>query len=295
MLIEQKVKIRWNPNNKKYYVNKNYIYTKINEEFEVDVHDLSEKSHAYIYLQCDYCGKIYPTRYSNYFLTKNNSPIKKDCCEECKGKKQIESNLFVYGVSNITQLESTRNKMEETNLVRFGVKHAIQNEDIKKKASITYKKRTGYDYPSQNPEVQEKIRNSYYNNGTIKTSSQQIEIYNLLKENNFIVNLNYPFSKCSLDIALFINDKKIDIEYDGSYWHNNSQIKDRKRDEFLKKDSWKILRIKSRRLIPSYENLLEKINDLLNNNKHYVEIILDDWNLSNISKNNNIKEEILNV
>ena len=63
-----------------------------------------------------------------------------------------------------------------------------------------------------------------------------------------------------------LNDgTRIDFEYDGSFWHDNKQkIQDRRRDEFLKKQGYKILRIESDRGIPTWETLLDKINYLKN-------------------------------
>ena len=48
-----------------------------------------------------------------------------------------------------------------------------------------------------------------------------------------------------VDMAL--ENEKIIIEYDGWIWHGSKkiQIRDRRRDEYLKSIGWKILRIKS--------------------------------------------------
>jgi len=80
-----------------------------------------------------------------------------------------------------------------------------------------------------------------------------------------------------VDMAL--ENEKIIIEYDGWIWHGSKkiQIRDRRRDEYLKSIGWKILRIKSNKKIP---NKIQIDNSLavLRNNKHtYTEIILDDW------------------
>ena len=42
-----------------------------------------------------------------------------------------------------------------------------------------------------------------------------------------------------MDIALFINQNKIDIEYDGWYWHQDKQ-KDIVRDNLIKRQGYKI-------------------------------------------------------
>ena len=83
-----------------------------------------------------------------------------------------------------------------------------------------------------------------------------------------------------LDFVVNINDCKIDIEYDGCYWHNNSDAKRRDiiRDKILQKQyKFKTLRIKSGYLIPTKQQIIDAVNDLIHNNKNYTHIILDDW------------------
>ncbi|RNB52675.1 DUF559 domain-containing protein [Brevibacillus gelatini] len=81
-------------------------------------------------------------------------------------------------------------------------------------------------------------------------------------------------------VALFIDNVKIDIEYDGYYFHKDTALKDRRRDEFLKQDGWKILRIKGRRNVPTFDELRVAINKLLNSDRTYTELVLDDWGLT---------------
>ena len=88
--------------------------------------------------------------------------------------------------------------------------------------------------------------------------------------------LNYVCDRSIFDIALFIDENKIDIEYDGWYWHQDAQ-KDRNRDEHFKLSGWKILRIKSGNKIPTKDQLIEAINRLIKNGYSYTEIVLDDW------------------
>ena len=54
----------------------------------------------------------------------------------------------------------------------------------------------------------------------IPCSSQQLKIYEMLLD-EYKVELNYPLSQLNLDIAIFIGDIKIDLEYDGWYWHQD--------------------------------------------------------------------------
>lgn len=209
------------------------------------------------------------------------------------------TNLVRYGDECSSRNNEVKNKLKTTNLERYGCEYTLQNEEVRKKGKITnlekygaesypqtqeYKDRVriislekyGTEYILQNLDVIKKRMQTLYNNGTCRTSSQQLEIYNKLLDLKYNVELNYPVSRCNLDIALFIDDIKIDIEYDGWYWHQDLH-KDRKRDEFLKSEGWKILRIRSGNKIPSLEQIREGIFKLVNTDRTFTQIILDDW------------------
>ena len=95
----------------------------------------------------------------------------------------------------------------------------------------------------------------------------------MLKDIYVDCELNYLVSNCFLDCLVVVNDIRIDVEYDGEFWHQDKQ-KDRKRDEFLKSLGYKILRIKSAHNIPSIEELKNAIDILVTTNKKYTEIQL---------------------
>jgi len=194
--------------------------------------------------------------------------------DECKEKTK-QTNLERFGCEYPAQNEKILEKLKQTNLERYGVEYYTQANDFKEKVKQTSLNKYGTEHYNQNLEVISKRIQTLYNNGNCQTSSQQLEIYSQLKDNNYTVELNYPVSRCLLDIALFINNIKIDIEYDGYHWHDPK--KDRKRDEFLKSQGWKILRIKSGHKIPSLEQVQEGIFKLVNTDRTFTQIILDDW------------------
>lgn len=180
--------------------------------------------------------------------------------------------------------DNIKEKIKQTNLIKYGGEHHMASEEVVAKIIKTNLEKYGVKYSIQNEEIKKKVRESMYKNGTCPTSSQQLEIYNLLKENNYDVELNYPVSNTSLDVAIFINRNiKIDLEYDGWYWHQDNQ-RDRKRDEFLKSQGWKILRIRSGHKIPSFKELQESINKLINTDRTFTKIVLDDWKDGNKSE-----------
>jgi len=196
----------------------------------------------------------------------------------CKAiKDKIETtNLLRYGSKYGLSNPIIRDKINTTNLKRYGFKSPTQNPIIRENTRLTLQKRYGVDFIGSIPGVIEKRAKTFSLNGTVKTSQQQLTVYNILLENNYDVKLNYAVSRCVLDIALItINDIKINIEYDGQYWHDKNN--DRKRDEFLKSQGWKILRIKSGRKIPSLEQLKESLDKLINTKQNFTSIVLDDW------------------
>ena len=184
-----------------------------------------------------------------------------------------------YGCDVSTQNEDIKEKVRLTSLNRYGG-YYVQTDEFKERFKNTSLEHWGTEHPMQNPVIKNKAIQTLYKNGTCKTSTQQLYIYNLLKDNNYNIELNYPISNVNLDVAIFINNIKIDLEYDGWYWHDLN--KDRRRDEFLKSEGWKILRIKSGNLLPTLGQLKETINYLVNNeNKNYAQIILNDWKVNN--------------
>jgi len=193
-----------------------------------------------------------------------------------------QTNISKYGYENSSQNKEIREKIQQTNLERYGNIIPVLSNDIKFKIINTNLNRYGCEYPFQSPIIREKGRNTLYQNGTCKTSTQQLYIYNLLKENNYNVELNYPLSRINLDVAIFIDNIKIDLEYDSWYFHKDKQ-KDRRRDEFVKSHGWKILRVRSGHLLPTLEQIKQQIEYLINNNKSFAQIILDDWENININ------------
>ncbi len=85
------------------------------------------------------------------------------------------------------------------------------------------------------------------------------------------------FKICTKFADIVIQDHKIVIEYDSWFHHANSVEKDK--DKILKFNSigWKALSIKSDHSLPSRERLIYTIQNLINSDKMYDEIVLDDW------------------
>lgn len=199
----------------------------------------------------------------------------KDIYEKAR-KKQEE----VYGGIGMAS-KATRSKIEETNLRKRGVKNPSQDEEVKKRKRETLIKNYGVESPLQNEKIKEKAilksMQTKYSNGTVPTSKPEQIIINLLKEIYGEENCHpgFPVGRLSLDCLLIINGNNIDLEYDGWYWHKNRQEEDKRRNYTLLNLGYKVLRIKSKCEIPTKEQIIEAIDTLINEDKHYTEIILD--------------------
>ena len=199
-------------------------------------------------------------------------------------KEKYEGTMFDrYGETNPMKVDGLKEKQRNSVYENYGVYNPLQSKEIQEKVILTNIDRYGFKNPLQNPNVKQKQIETFYKNVTTPTSSQQLKIYNLIQQKYPSAELNYPFSRCSLDIFVCIDEIKIDIEYDGSYWHRDQQC-DIRRDKFLRDNGFKILRIRSSHKIPTEKELFSSIEYLLNTDCCFKELILSDWNTENICK-----------
>lgn len=200
--------------------------------------------------------------------------------EDIANKKR-ETCLQIYGCEIPTQNVEIQKKIEQTNLKRYGVKCVGQMPEVHEKGRQTRLEKYGVEYLMQNPEFAKKARISttktLAENGNIPTSKAQYAIYEMCKEvyGEEHVELNKVLSSLALDVVLNYNGKLIDIEYDGTYWHNDPQ-KDRKRDEFVKQYGYKILRIRGKKEPPKKELLIETIEKFVSNDHTFMLINVND-------------------
>lgn len=90
MLVEnQIVKIKWSKRNKQWYADKGYVFTQYQDEFLVDINDLTHGSHVKVDVVCDYCGEIVQVAWKDYLHYKYD----KYSCKHCKQRKTSEYNL----------------------------------------------------------------------------------------------------------------------------------------------------------------------------------------------------------
>lgn len=102
----QKVLVRWNGSNKKRYISKGYTFTKMNEEFLIDVRHLAKNSIVKVVVVCDICkSNEYET--SHYNANKTQEHV----CQECK---KVRNKITVNCGSCRKKFVSTRTALNRS-------------------------------------------------------------------------------------------------------------------------------------------------------------------------------------
>ena len=99
----------------------------------------------------------------------------------------------------------------------------------------------------------------------------------MLLNEGYDVKINYPVDKFSLDIALFYCNQKIDIEYDGWYWHQDKHKDAIRNGVLINKCGWKVIRVKSGNLLPDITCLNDAIKTVAHTEQNLYSIKLSDW------------------
>ena len=323
MLITEKVKVKWHGFTKQHYINKGYIFTKIGDEFEVNVFDLPEGSHQKILVECDKCHKQYEREYREYI--RGEDSIYGTFCRECCADKLMSAQIRKYGGCGL-QVPKIKEKARKTNLEKRGVETPFSDADVVKKIKETQcekygglglaspiiskkiknslKEHYGVEAPTQSEEIKKKVQQTMLNkygvehylllpgvaketaikaankrreNGNVPVSKMEQDVVKILQEiyGEDKCFPSFPEGALTLDCLLVVGENKIDVEYDGWYWHLNIEEKDRRRNYKLLSLGYKILRIKSKYKLPSKEEIINSVNYLINGNHHYTTIELD--------------------
>ena len=161
MLLTEYVEMSWNVSNREWYENLKYKFTKIRDKFLVSVNDLPPKSRRFVRLKCDFCGKEFDRRYSEYFRGRKNSLY--DACPNCRQEKYKDTCIRMYGTENVFQNEDIKNKIKDTCVEKYGVENPIQDKTIKEKAIKTTLEKYGVKNVFELKSVQNKIRTDFIN------------------------------------------------------------------------------------------------------------------------------------
>jgi hypothetical protein len=152
------------------------------------------------------CGNQHNKEFRKIY-EKTNALCRK-CTYAIKLEKQTNTNLQLYGVSNVFQDEEIkrksketlvtktgydspmknpeiRQKAAETSLANHGFKHALQNPDFKKKAEETTLKNYGVRKPLQSKEIREKMSEKYFEKTGFHHPLQNPEVYDRVQEHSY--------------------------------------------------------------------------------------------------------------
>ena len=95
MILSKNVKVKWHSTTKQYYIDKGYTYSKIGNEFDVDISDLLSGSNIKIDVSCDGCGTILNVPYNNYNkYNRDGLYYCKKCSKELFGDKTRRESLI---------------------------------------------------------------------------------------------------------------------------------------------------------------------------------------------------------
>ena len=127
MLVNENIEIKWEYKTRKHYEQKGYIFTKYKDKFIIRIEDLPKSSDVKIPVTCDYCGIRIDKMYKKYI--KQREDVQKDCCtnKDCSNKKGKEVNLIIYGCTNYSKTDKSRND----NSKRFRMNFATIEDEFK--------------------------------------------------------------------------------------------------------------------------------------------------------------------
>lgn len=285
MLIDKKITLRVCPQNIKHLQGLGYNNIKSFDTIEILTSELAPTSKKIEERKCDCCNATYEREHNKNVVTfdawgKDVCPtcLKSDNFKKLKSEKFKKTMQEKYGVDFPLQYKEFSSKQKQTMIQKYGEASPMHVTSIKEKIKQTNLEKYNSENVMGNSAIKDKVRETLYKNGNCPTSTQQLSVFKMLQNiyRDCKVEINYPFSSLSLDVFIVINNCKIDVEYDGSFWHQDPQ-KDRRRDEFLKREGFKILRIRSAHLIPEENQLKAVITQLVETNKNFIELILEDW------------------
>ena len=285
MLLTKEVEVTISGRNKNHYINKGYLLPTIIDnrgrkvtprgtKIKVKVEDLTKGSHVKLLVSCDYCGAVREMPYKEYL--KHHDEELGDCCKKCEYVKYRRTMQENYGVDNSFQLPQFIEKAKETNRRNYGYDWHMQRPEYQEIYEEIMQDRYGVNRALQYEPFRQKQMVTMKNNNNSPISKPQKALFDLLKGcyQNYM-ELEYPCGPYSLDIMIDFDNIKIDVEYDGWFWHQNEK-RDRRRDNYVKRKGYKILRVLSNKFdtLPSVELLKLNISTLLNTDTSFIRITM---------------------
>lgn len=176
-----------------------------------------------------------------------------------------------FGVKNVFELKEIQDKIKETNEKKYGAGNIAHTPKISEKIKQSNMAKYGVPYTTQVLEVIAKMREALMKSGNVASSKPEQAVCAMLHEiygdDNCIDG--YSCGSCNMDCFVSFNDCKIDVEYDGKYWHRDREEKDKRRNYWLIGQGYKVLRIKANKKddLPTKQQLIDAIDYLVKGNR----------------------------
>lgn len=192
-------------------------------------------------------------------------------------QKRLEAYIKNLGVDSPFKSKEVWDKIKATNKERYGTEFVGQSQIIKDKIRENNLKKYGVPVPSMLEENKTKMMQSFYNNGNVPTSKVEMKFSDKLAEiyGENCITRGYVYDWAAFDCLLEIQGVKIDCEWDGEYWHRHRSEQDKKRNKYLSRRGFKILRFVSKRAFPTDEQIVKAVQDLIDSEESIKYIKLD--------------------
>jgi hypothetical protein len=136
-------------------------------------------------MYCKWCGKGRTCQVTQ--------AVNRDTCRCLANAKRLETVIDRYGVTNVTQLESTKEKTRITCIDRYGADNPRKNESVKEKSRKTNLLRRGVEYPTQSKEVMSKVMQTNMENLGVPWAMQSEDVKKKSRDSNMAaLGVPYP-------------------------------------------------------------------------------------------------------
>lgn len=114
-----------------------------------------------------------------------------------------------------------------------------------------------------------------------RDTSIEIKMQDILRQHGYFFKTQMPICNiCIPDIIL--PERKIIIQCDGDYWHNypDGNEQDRKQDEILTKNGWRVIRFWEHEINENIQDCLRRFEAIYNDIEYvpyYTQGTLDKW------------------
>ena len=232
--------------------------------------DIKKWSNTIIEVECDDCHIIKDIKIKLY--TSYGYENGEYFCKKCKTKR---NNIEKYGVENVFQLNSTKDKIRETNLEKYGVDNISKLDSIKKKKEETSIIKYGEKHHFKSNNIKEKTKKTNIEKYGVDNISKLDSIKKKKESSCIFNNENFIEKRKNIMISKYGNDHNMKVEH----------LKQKTQETNLEKYG-EITPSKSKDVI----NKIRKSNINKNNQR----ILSEDRNIINIDNNDKIFKILCN-